>query len=81
MACAKGTGQAEVLEQCDRVDSLNGLAVGLQRLLQDYKQKLVLVLDGIDRQRGASSTMLPALARLGDAVHDSFLLVHLFAMS
>jgi hypothetical protein len=81
VACVKGTGQVEALEQYDRVDSLNGLVVGLQRLLQDYKQKLVLVLDGIDSQRGASPTMLPLLARLGDDVHDCSLLLHLLAMS
>jgi origin recognition complex subunit 5 len=66
------------LEQYDRVDSLNGLTVGLQKLFQNYDQKLVLVLDGIDRQRGASPTLLPALTRLGDAVHVSCLLLQSF---
>ena len=60
--------QLEALEQYNRVDSLNGLAVSLQKILQDFDQKLVLVLDGIDRQRGSSATLLPALARLGDTV-------------
>ena len=71
VACVKATGRLEALEQYDRVDSLNGLAVSLQKLFQNYDQKLVLVLDGIDRQRGGSATLLPALARLGDAVCQS----------
>lgn len=70
MTCAKATGQLEALEQIDRADTLNGLTVGLQKLLQNYDQRLVLVLNGIDRQRGASLTLLPALARLGDTVGD-----------
>lgn len=81
LACIKATGQVEALEQYDRVDSLNGLAVGLQKLLQDYSQKLVVVLDGIDRQRGSSPTMLPALARLGDTVNKSQLFLHRVATS
>lgn len=31
---------------------------------------MVLVLDAIDELKGAGSTMLPALARLGDLVGD-----------
>jgi origin recognition complex subunit 5 len=80
VACIKALGQLGALEQYDRVDSLNGLVVCLQKLFQDYDQKLVLVLDGIDRQRGASPTLLPALARLGDTVRDSYLLLHFFAI-
>ena len=69
VTCVKATGRLETLEQHDRVDSLNGLVVGLQKLLQNDGQKVVLVLDGIDRQRGASPTLLPALARLGETVN------------
>jgi origin recognition complex subunit 5 len=71
VACVKATGQLDALEQHDRVDSLNSLVLGLQKLLQNYGQKVVLVLDGIDRQRGASPTLLPAIARLGETVHKS----------
>jgi origin recognition complex subunit 5 len=78
VACVKATGQLQALEQYDRVDGLNGLTVGLQKLFQNYDQKLVLVLDGIHRQRGASPTLLPALARLGDAVYASYLLLQSF---
>ena len=70
VACMKSTGQLDALEQYDRVENLNGLAVSLQKLLEGYHQQLVLVLDGIDRQRGSSPTLLPALARLGDTVHQ-----------
>jgi hypothetical protein len=54
------------------VDSLNSLAAGLQKLLQNYGQNVVLVLEGIDRQRGASQTLLPALTRLGETVHETW---------
>jgi hypothetical protein len=80
LTCVKATGQLEALEQYDRVENLNGLVVGLQKLLQEHDQKLVLVLDGIDRQRGASPTMFPSLARLGDAVCDSYPFLHFFSM-
>ena len=61
----------DALDQHDRVDSLNSLAAGLQKLLQNYGQNVVLVLEGIDRQRGASQTLLPALTRLGETVHGN----------
>lgn len=55
-------------------DLLNGscetvsvLAVQLKYLLAG-KEKFVLVFDGIDRQREAPPTLLPALARLGEIV-------------
>lgn len=35
---------------------------------QGEKDRFVLVLDGVDRQREAPGTLLPALARLGDMV-------------
>lgn len=69
-ACAHATGREETLEQYDRVDSLNSLSVNLQRLFDNPQQKMVLVLDAIDELKGAGSTMLPALARLGDMVGD-----------
>lgn len=68
VSCVKAVRQLEALDQHDRVESLNGLVVGLQKLLGNYGQRLVLVLDGIDRQRGATPTMLPVMARLGDTV-------------
>jgi hypothetical protein len=51
-----------------RTDSVNSLNVNLQRLLQGRDRKLVLVLDGIDKQRGLNPNTLPALARLSDIV-------------
>ena len=61
----------------DRVDGINALVNNLRRLfeldarksgMEAPRTKLVLILDGIDRLRGASTTLLPALARLGDLV-------------
>jgi origin recognition complex subunit 5 len=41
--------------------------VHLQGLLKS-EEKFVLVLDGVDKQREAPPTLLPALARLGEFV-------------
>jgi origin recognition complex subunit 5 len=54
------------------------LVVELSRLLQswaaeaDTKHRFVLVFDGVDHQRDAPPTLLPALARLGEVVRPSF---------
>lgn len=77
-----GEGAGEHYER--RSDSVNALTVNLQRLLQGRwgeeggigkgsgsgsgRGRLVLVLDGVDRQRGMGLNTLPALARLGDVV-------------
>lgn len=50
-----------------RCENLGALAVHLQRLL-DKQDKFVLVFDGIDKQREAPPTLLPALARLGEMI-------------
>ncbi|KAH0559406.1 hypothetical protein GP486_004077 [Trichoglossum hirsutum] len=49
-----------------RCESTSALALQLQRLLKGTTEKLVLVFDGVDRQREAAPTLLPALARLGE---------------
>jgi origin recognition complex subunit 5 len=63
----EGDERAEELYH-SRTDSVNALYVNLQKLLQGRHEKLVLVLDGIDKQKGVNPTTLPALARLGDLV-------------
>lgn len=50
-----------------RCDSISAFVVELQQLLEG-KGRFILVLDGIDRQREAAPTLLPAMARLGDMV-------------
>lgn len=50
-----------------RCENLSALTVHLQRLLRS-KEKFILVFDGVDRQREAPPTLLPALARLGEYV-------------
>lgn len=62
-----GTEGADLAYE-SRTDSVNALSVNLQRLLQGHHEKLILVLDGIDRQRGLNNNTLPALARLSDVV-------------
>ncbi|KAK3700668.1 hypothetical protein LTR37_015857 [Vermiconidia calcicola] len=46
---------------------MSALVVHLERLLRG-KEKFVLVFDGVDKQREAPPTLLPALARLGEFV-------------
>jgi origin recognition complex subunit 5 len=55
-------------EAYDRIDSINSLAVALEKLFRTTHQRIILVLDGLDKQKGSSPTLLPALARLGDTV-------------
>lgn len=51
-----------------RCENLSALVVHLQRLLERRQDKFILVFDGVDRQREAPPTLLPALARLGEMV-------------
>jgi len=59
-----------------RTENLSALLVHLQRLLNEgsgsgingQTSKLVLVFDGIDKQRDAPPTLIPALARLSEIV-------------
>ncbi|KAF1979189.1 hypothetical protein BU23DRAFT_497172, partial [Bimuria novae-zelandiae CBS 107.79] len=50
-----------------RTENLSSLAVALGRMLEG-RGKFVLVLDGIDNQREAPPTLLPALARFGETI-------------
>lgn len=54
-----------------RCENLSALVVHLQRLLKG-EEKFVLVLDGVDKQREAPPTLLPALARLGEFVRPRY---------
>ena len=77
-AIAHAVGWKNNIRRCE---NLAQLAVEIGRLLDDSshkldfgresdhtKDKFVLVLDGIDRQRDAPPTLLPALARMGEVV-------------
>ncbi|KAF2207785.1 hypothetical protein CERZMDRAFT_102050 [Cercospora zeae-maydis SCOH1-5] len=50
-----------------RCENISALAVHLEKLV-GKQEKFVLVLDGIDQQRDAPPTLLPALGRLGEVV-------------
>lgn len=50
-----------------RCESISTFVVELQHLLEG-REKFILVFDGIDRQREAAPTLLPAIARLGEIV-------------
>lgn len=50
-----------------RCESISAFTVELQHLLEG-KEKFILVFDGIDRQREAAPTLLPAIARFGEII-------------
>jgi len=50
-----------------RCESISAFVVELQQLLEG-RGRFIVVFDGIDRQREAATTLLPALARLGETV-------------
>lgn len=52
-----------------RCESISALVVELQSLLEG-RGKFLLVFDGIDCQRDAAPTLLPAIARLGEVVRQ-----------
>jgi origin recognition complex subunit 5 len=50
-----------------RCENLSALQVHLERILQG-QARFTLVFDGIDQQREAPPTLIPALARFGETV-------------
>lgn len=57
------------VEQYGKVDSINALLENLQKLSRHAAgSRLVVVLEDVDKLKQAASTLLPALARLGDMV-------------
>ena len=67
-SCLRALDPEGGAEQYDRVDSINALAVSLEKLFRKRGERITVVLDAIDKQRGAGATLLPALARLGNLV-------------
>ena len=55
-------------EGAGRCENLAQLAVLLGKMLEGGKGRFVLVFDGVDKQRDAPPTLVPALARLGEVV-------------
>ncbi|KAL2041811.1 hypothetical protein N7G274_005595 [Stereocaulon virgatum] len=51
----------------ERCESISAFVVVLQRLLAG-KQKFIMIFDGIDNQRNAAPTLLPAIVRLGEVL-------------
>lgn len=74
-AVAEAVGWAGALGRCE---NLAQLGVVLGKLLEGLREgggrrdKFVLVFDGIDAQRDAPPTLLPALARMGEVVRRLF---------
>ncbi len=71
-AVARALGSAKIVGRCE---NLAQLAVKIGKLVEDWtapeQRRLVLVFDGIDHQKDAPPTMLPALARLGEIVSQA----------
>ena len=61
------TANVESEEYHERCENISALTVHLQRVLKN-EEKFILVFDGVDNQREAPPTLLPALARLGEFV-------------
>ncbi len=55
--------------QYDRLDSINALAVNLEKVCRKQAKRIVLVLDELEEPRGAVPTLFPSLARLGHLVY------------
>lgn len=70
--CVRKLDKQDELERYDRVDSINALYFNLRRLLDGRRRRFLLVLAEIDEQKGASHTLLPALARLGERVSQTY---------
>jgi hypothetical protein len=62
-----GDATAPFAQRCENV---NSLAAHLERVLRQLP-KLILVFDGIDKQREAPPTLVPGLVRLGSVVWSS----------
>lgn len=67
---AQALGIKEAVSRCE---NLAQLTVETGRMVESWletnsSRRLVLVFDGIDRQRDAPPTLLPALARMGEIV-------------
>jgi origin recognition complex subunit 5 len=64
-----GDAGASAPQRCENV---NSLAAHLERILRQVP-KLILVFDGIDKQRETQPTLIPGLARLGSIVRHRLL--------
>lgn len=75
---ADALGWEDVPKRCETLAQLTvELAKMLKYPTRDPAWRFVLVLDGVDRQRDAPLTLLPALARLSEIVSDYiYLLSH-----
>ncbi|KAI9697734.1 MAG: hypothetical protein M1820_007721 [Bogoriella megaspora] len=72
-ACAEtiaaGPGTNIDLVDYNRCENISALVAQLQKLLEG-REKFILVLDGIDRQRDAPPTLFPALARFSEMISN-----------
>lgn len=69
----RGAQQKGGTETNVRCEGISVFSTQLQRLLAG-REKFVIVFDGIDRQREAVPTLLPALAILGEKVFFAYLI-------
>ncbi|QIX02495.1 hypothetical protein AMS68_008012 [Peltaster fructicola] len=64
---AKRTAADVSIDRNGKCESINALSTHLQDLMKPFDH-FILVIDGVDKQREASSTLRPALARLGEII-------------
>lgn len=80
LSIAKAIEYRGTLGKCE---NLAQLAVDVAMLQEQWtgagegRKRLVLVFDGIDSQRDAPHTLIPALARLGEIVSDNIASMYL----
>jgi origin recognition complex subunit 5 len=67
--CRSFLGDVSVPASQPRCESVNSLATHLERILRQVP-KLILVFDGIDKQREAQPSLIPGLVRLGSIVRN-----------
>ena len=73
------TGAYGTQKRCENMSQLTvELASIIEHMSRPIPWRLVLVFDGIDRQREAPYTLLPALARLSEIVTILLLVQRLF---
>ncbi|RMZ79772.1 hypothetical protein DV738_g3206, partial [Chaetothyriales sp. CBS 135597] len=74
-ACLTLLGRQDEADEYERVDSVNALAINLERLFRKQETRIVLVLDQLDSLMTASQMLVAALVRFPDMVPSISLLL------
>ncbi|RMD43244.1 hypothetical protein DV735_g1882, partial [Chaetothyriales sp. CBS 134920] len=74
-ACLTLLGRQDEADEYDRIDSVNALAINLERLFRKQEASIVLVLDQLDSLMSGSQMLVAALVRFPDMVPSMSLLL------